>query len=631
MVAFAIGVGGPERLPYLPGAINGARQFQEWALALGYQTHLVIDDQKPVTLDRLKNEFLAELQITDSPISRFVIYFAGHGLIREAEEGLWLLSDWNSQLRAVGVEVLKRRLYQFNIGQIAIFSDSCRSLPPDIDAADLTLDPVLGKGPYAKNDPPIDKFIAAQDGFTTFMVPGDTPDEDRCLFSGVLMEGLWGFSQEAFSQILSTKVTSSSLGAFLKKEVPKRAAQYNRVLSPSVSPTFPNGEDIYYDQEVTIVRPSFRQWPTIHPSFLDSDAGIAAPVRNLPEFKCRSSVRGVPDFMADVRSNFKRGKIEPETTAVDAELELRGKRTNAGASLLGKIQSQSRPDGFETECGFAVEGAVVRNLWTRADVLAKPHHKANWWRIGNQSGDPLLRSAPVLIEFENNTFLAVTALPHFIATVLNVERGVAALIYRHIYAPSETAAAAEKAVAQLESGTLRADDTTDLATQIRRWKLADPILGVISAYLYDSINDIESIRRMAYYYAINNQPIPYDIALLGLLQSKMRDDGLLSVVVPAVAERDPRTPVEEEHYWTYSATTEVTGEVGGFWPWMRQGWAFLDDYADDGSGLVAPGLVELISSLTAARFASLDAEGGERLAKLFALSPGRQQGTSERS
>ena len=625
MVAFAIGVGGPEGLPYLPGAINGARQSQEWALALGYQTHLVIDDQNPVTLDRLKNELLAELQITDAPISRLVIYFAGHGLIREAEEGLWLLSDWSTQLRAVGVEVLKRRLYQFNIGQIAIFSDSCRSLPSNIDAADLTLDPVLGKGLYPKNDPPIDKFIAAQDGLATFMVPGDTPDEDRCLFSGVLMEGLWGFNQEAFSQILSTKVTSRSLGSFLKKEVPKRAAQYNLDLLPSVSPTFPDGEDIYYDQGVPIVRPSLRPWPTIQPS-LEQNASSDFITPNRSGSKVGSSASGNRDFSAGVDFDSERSRTKPQITAIDAELELKETRKNAGASLLGKIQHQSRPDGLETESGFAIEGAVVRNLWTRADVLAVPHVKANWWGIRNRSSYKLVRSAPVLIEFESDTFAAVTAMPQFIATVLNAEQGVAALIYRQIDTPKEAAVAAEKAVAQLESGTLRADDTTNLATEIRQWKHADPILGVISAYLYDSINDVESIRRMAYFYVMNNQPIPYDITLLGLLRSKMGDDGLLSVVVPAVAARKPRTPVEKEHSWAYSATAEVTGEVGGFWPWLRQGWAFLDDYSDDGSTLVAPRLVELVSNMTTARFATLDAEGGKRLAKLFALSPYRQQG-----
>ena len=295
-------------------------------------------------------------------------------------------------------------------------------------------------------------------------------------------------------------------------------------------------------------------------------------------------------------------------------------KKNAEPLLFDKIHDQLRPNRFETESGFAVEGGVVRNLWSRADVFAESHGAANWWRIGHHSGYRLQKSAPVLIEFEDNTFGAATALPGFITTVLREQRGIAALIYRQINTPPEAAAAAEKAVAQLESGTLRADAATDLATEIRQWKHVDPVLGAISAYLYDSIGDVESIRRMAYFYVLNNQPIPYDIALLGQLRGEQRNDGLISVLVPAVAARKPRTKEEKKNDWTHSATQTVTGEVGGLWPWMRQGWAYLDD-PDDESTLIHPGLAKLIHNLTNARFATMDAEGGKLLASVFGLSP----------
>lgn len=619
MVAFSIGVGGPEGLPYLSGAVNGAHQFYEWASKLGYRSHLVIDDEVPVTINRLKTELLTELEIQEPPIHRLVIYFAGHGLIREADEGLWLLSDWKTQLRAVAVEVLKRRLYRFNVGQIAIFADSCRSLPPSIDAADLTPDAVLGLGPNQRSDPPIDKFIAAQDGSATYMVPGETPDEDRCLFSGVLMEGLWGLSQSAFSIVLPGKVTSRSLGTFLKQEVPKRAAQYSRDLSPTVSPTFPDGDDIYFEEGVSITPPSFPPWPTV-PSSTTSELDVHQEILvqgNRPAF----NINGGP--LVNESTNLEGGEIAREARSLQ-KLKTKRKmqhRRDAELWLLQKIRNQSRPREFETESGFAVDGGMVRNVWTRPDVVAERHGEPNWWRIRHRSSDRLLRSAPVLIELEDGTFGAATALPQFITTVLCETRGIAALIYRQINTPAEAAAAAEKAVAQLESGTLRADDATDLAAEIRQWKHFDPVLGAISAYLYDSIGDVESIRRMAYFYVKNQQPIPYDIALMGQLHGERRDDGLLSVLVPAVPARKPRTKQEKKHEWTHSATQQVMGEVGGQWPWMRQGWVFLDDPADDDSTLILPGLAELIRNLTNARFATLDAAGGLVLAKIFGLSP----------
>jgi hypothetical protein len=134
-----------------------------------------------------------------------------------------------------------------NIQQIAIFSDSCRMLPQNIQVSDLTHDAVLGLGPTrSKKVPPIDKFVATQDGAATFMVPGATPEKDRCLFSGVLMQGLWGARADAFSKVLKDKVTSRSLGIYLDSEVPKRAKCYKCTLFPSVSPTFPESDDIYF-------------------------------------------------------------------------------------------------------------------------------------------------------------------------------------------------------------------------------------------------------------------------------------------------------------------------------------------------------------------------------------------------
>ena len=193
-------------------------------------------------------------------------------------------------------------------------------------------------------------------------------------------------------------------------------------------------------------------------------------------------------------------------------------------------------------------------------------------------------------------FAATTALPGFIASVLRDERGISALIYRQVDAMADTAATAELAIAKMESGALRVDDATDLAVNLRQMKHVDPVLGVISAYLYDSIGDIDNIRRMAFYYLANNQSIPYDIALLAQVRAEWRD-GLLWAHVPAVSNREPRTEAERSAEWTHSATPERIGEVGGLWPWMRQGWTFLDDPADDGSTLIRPGLVELIGHL----------------------------------
>lgn len=584
-VAVAIGIGDAKPLPFMGGALTGAREFHEWASRLGYESRLVTDEAQPVTVTMLRMALEAALSPLGQPIHRFLIYFAGHGQIREAEEGLWLLSDWNQELKAVAVEGLKRRLYMHDIEQLAIFSDSCRSLPPTITAADLVPDAVLGRGPRGVVQPAIDKFVAAQDGSVAFMVPGPTPDEDRCIFSGVLMEGLWGARPEAFSMIEPDKVTSRSLGKYLKTEVPRRAQIYKCTLDPSVSPTFPEGDDIYFggfDIDARPPPPTFPAWPL--PTVV-KNMGFATTVMN-----------------------------HTMDEAVKA-------RTRKSSSTLNRIRNQPRPTGFETRAGFAVEGGTIRAVWTRHAVMAEPHGAPNWWRLWHDRESILVQPEPVLIEFEDDLFAATTAIPEFISSLLRDERGMLAQVYRPVtYGPGAPPIgdAAELAIAKMETDSLRIDDAADFAVKLREFKHIDPVLGVVSAYLYDSIGDLDNIRRMAYYYTCNAQPIPYDIALLGQLDAEWRD-GSLWGHVPPVRAGAAQTAAEHAKVWTHGATPAASGPVAGLWPWMRQGWLFLDDPSDKGRALIRPELNGLLEHLRLSRFTTFSQDGGQALMQIFDL------------
>ncbi|MFF5076239.1 hypothetical protein ACFY36_04260 [Actinoplanes sp. NPDC000266] len=572
--AVAIGVSEAPPLPYLGGAVNGAREFDAWARGFGYESRLVTDDGEPVTAARLRGEF--EALLSGGPFHRLIIYFAGHGVIRELDQGLWLLSDWNAELRAVAVEVLRRRLALYRVNQVAIFADACRSLPADVDTADLTPDGLLGRGPGPRSATmSVDKFIAAQDGTEAFMIPGADPDDDRCLFSGVALSALWGTQQDAFSKVVPGMVTSRSLGAYLQAEVPRLAETYRLKLVPSVSPTFPDLDDVYYGDGPAVEAPVFPPWP--------------------PAEALRIGGR------------------------VTRQLEDDGYETVADDALERRMRTQNRPDHFETGAGFAVDGGQVTGVWTADGVHAGAAGRPDWWHVGLPGVVPLRHPAPALIHLAAGCFVAVTALPGFIGSVVATSTGAAALIYHDIYAPPGEARATEAAIGELERGGLRAGDALDLAAELRLGKHMDPVRGVLGAYLYDSVADVESIRRMAYGYIAHDQPIPYDIALLADLPAAPDDRGLLRVTVPAVAARSARTERESSLPWTHAATPEAAGVVAGHWPMLRQGWAYLDD--DPGSALVRPGLAELAPELTAARFSTFPQAAGLRLAKLFALRP----------
>src|SRR5208337_2125459 len=100
MRCVAIGVSDAPPLDYLPGAVNGAKAFGAWARSLGIPTKVLTDEEKPIGIEAIKAAF--EESFKDRPkVSRFLVYFAGHGLALPAAGDLWLLSQWSTTLRAV--------------------------------------------------------------------------------------------------------------------------------------------------------------------------------------------------------------------------------------------------------------------------------------------------------------------------------------------------------------------------------------------------------------------------------------------------------------------------------------------------------------------------------------------------
>ncbi|MGE0702630.1 MAG: hypothetical protein AB7P22_01700, partial [Vicinamibacterales bacterium] len=377
--------------------------------------------------------------------------------------------------------------------------------------------------------------------------------------------------------------------------VPEIASRYQFTVFPMVSATFPEGDDIYFGEGTPIKAPAFSDWPP--PDAVTRRISQGAQPAGDPESWLESAAQAPGGT----------GIVVPPTKPT--------------ISVEEQLKRQTVPQSFETGSGFAVDGAIVRSVWTRDHIRAEVHGQPNWWRVGPDTSQRLDEPEPVLIEFVNGLFAATTALPNFIASVICDERGVSGLVYREVYARRTIATETEKAIGLLENAGLRADAKTDLALELRHDKFADPVLGIISGYLYDSIGDVDSNRRMAALYIGHYQPIPYDIALLAQLEGERRGAQLWASV-PAVEARAPRTANEARYPWAYGASVPSQGSVGGFWPLMRQGWGFLDAPSDDGSTLILPGLIELVPQLTQARFATLDAEGGRKLAELFGLRPG---------
>ncbi len=636
-------------LDYLRGAVNGAHEISSWARKNGYETRLITDERTPVGIDTVRAE-LDELLLGGA--DRLLLYFAGHGLSTGAANDLWLLSQWNNERRGVAVSVLRDRLMRYGIEQMILVSDACRSLV-DFTTRDLEGDPVLYRGSYDEKIPQMDLWFAASPSRAAWMIPGRTPDESRCVFSGLFVEALDGQYAKAFDpQTPSLGITNFSLADFMEEEVPVLAARYGAVLNPAVTTAIRPPNHVYVELEEVGNESQQRlvDWPDPENLLVTSLSGTNKESRILPnageswttlETRSKVQVRGDADgtVMLAYRGS-DAGLQSLDTTqsnqlprhnmadVMSRDLALiattREMREKEAAVLRAAFGSEQRPTHFETGSGFSVSGdSAVRAIVGPSAVAmleTAVSSDSSWWRVEPTSDDnnnfswtggfELKRPLPLLVELADGRWVGAAALPRFVANFTLDSFGAEAVIFRAIDNPY--AVETEKAMTELRAGALLREQAPEFLARLRRSKHADPILGVLAAYLHESMGDIANVHRTAYYYALRNEPIPFDIALLGRLLARRNDDGTVHVEIPSVAESHMERGLP---FYMTEATPSATGVVAGAFPWLRQGWGLLD--SEGRPDLYPARLSEVSQYLLPSPFTTLDAIGGDLLIDLI--------------
>jgi hypothetical protein len=168
------------------------------------------------------------------------------------------------------------------------------------------------------------------------------------------------------------------------------------------------------------------------------------------------------------------------------------------------------------------------------------------------------------------------------------------------------------------SGNIKPEDVRKFAASLRETKHRDPVLGVISAYLYRAVADFDNIRRMAFYYTLNSQPVPFDIVLLGEMKVRRKADGGFTVFVPSVEAGDQDAARGLPTY-AFEATPAATGAVGGWCPWLGVGWDFVGEPREEWAVLVE-GLPELAGTVERRGFTWFPEEQGRMLARRWGLT-----------
>lgn len=619
-VCLAIGAANAKPLAYLPGAANAARDLGLWAKAAGFDAVTVITDEArvagwrwskgqagplpipadPVTVQAIAAEIRALLP-GDDETDLFLLHFAGHGLRQNGTRTLWMPTDWNSALRAVAVEQLKHRLEEFGIRNLTIVSDACRSFVDNAKLDNLSLDAVLGSGITARTEVALDRFNATYDGDEAYMINGAGPEEARCILSGVLVDALWGDEPAAVDKYIADKVTAGSLGEFLPGRTQEIGEQYFLASKAEVFPGQPRDHVVYLDMASKPQQPPDRSsWPAARaavepPTQLEAyrPGGDPAHIVHIIGLEGMADKGMQPDLTA----------MEPVEAITQysgrSGKEQRAKRISS-ALLYGR--TQGGPDG-----NLRLSGERARRIWSESAVT---RYAETAWKVDVSGG-----AVQAVVEYPDGMFVPVVVYPEINTIVARDGPEFGGWAHASRRLPPEMGDTRD-IVARMQAGLIAPAEIGTVAAAIRAQKHSNPMLGAIAAYLYDYIGDRDNIRRMAWYYKDHKQPVPYDVALMGVMESREAEDGSLQIAIPEVpkAAQGPNLP----SYTTQATPAVDEWRVAGRCPWLRQGWDFVAA-PEDAEKALANGLGQLIPHLLRSNFTAFDRKGGERSIQLWRL------------
>jgi hypothetical protein len=583
-LCLTIGVSTAHPLSHLPGAITAAHEIRDWASQAGFITEVITDeDSTPVTIARIRETLLKMLPANDD-VDLFVLHFAGHGFRSGAEQNVWLPSDWHQEMRAISVEALKRQLYRHGIKSLSIFGDACRSLPSDIETADIFGDPVLPRGPYEAVAPIIDRFNAVADGQQAYMLKGDGTAPARCVFSTVLVEGLSGFKDEAFDKHLPDCVIPESLALFSKKRLKEIGEIYDLKCSPDYGIGIPREHAVYFRRD-------------------GNPNGLLLPKWPAPPSRDRAQDNASGDLQASLRYKKFRTLEQP-------------------------FPDRLSFDAYVSTYNLTIRGAVPKKIWSTFSVaICSNDDNGGTYEVhfpANQVHGPANSAVQILVEFDDGVFASAVVYEGLITLISRDEKGAInwTCVSEH-GGIRESLRVSSTAVANLQAGNLSADQVDNIAALMRQHKHVNPTLGAIASYLYDYAGDIDSIRRMAFFYCHYDQAMPFDVAFMGLLSTKEDTErGRIIANVPPVSARPQSLANDNLPPWVTRETTEKFGQVAGFWPWLRQGWEFMED-PESQESVAAEGLRDVAKFLLPSQFSSFKEAGARILIKKFHMEAGK--------
>ncbi len=496
-VAVVIGVDKTGSLPVLNAAVSGANLVGNWLETEGFEVRRFVTP--PVTVLPIF-ETIADF-VKRGTLDQLVVYFSGHGFIRDRSE-MWLLSKApENPNEAVSLLECVELARETAIPSVVIISDACRSATNSLNAQRVQGGVIFPNMRVSRNvRPEVDRFFAA--------LPGDPALELAVDAASKTFEGIYTSSfLDAFKNpqvdMISTVdgvevVPNRRLKRYLVDDVSRRAQARSVQLQQMPDAILECSDSTYIGQAV-------RSAPTL-------------PDPPPPPPPPRATVGDVSSKDLSL-AGLQMLKL-PDRSFSDADLNGVAQASRFRTTQQAILDSTA-PVSFETQTGLAVTGVritrVLSSLGMAAELLESGDgaQRAALIRLKPAGRQPA--SSNVLLQFADGGGTLIAALQGYIGAV-TVQGG---LVTNVNYTPSRNdprwnqadyenvralraavAAAAKFGTFRIEgSGAERSQKGAALANRIRAYKAIDPSLGLYAAYAYaeaglrDQIQSVRSIMQ----------------------------------------------------------------------------------------------------------------------------------------
>lgn len=511
--AVLIGVNRTGGLPVLQDAANSAHRMEGWARAQGVEHVKVLTDEDgtPVEISSIKRAIrdLNEL----GTVEQLIVFFAGHGInVNRGER--WLLSDAPADPQAAVNVAGSAELARWGgIPYVVMISDACRTAAEGIQAQGMTGSEIFPNEEIAELELPVDQFFACRLGRPSHEIAdgATTAKEYKAIYTRALVTALEG----ADPAVLDPEgyVRPRPLKKFLQREVAARL----RALQLQTKLIQVPDAHIASDERAWLSRVAER--PPARPAgggvVVVGGDGAARPGADLRPLG--PTARTVLDAMlhpilTDSLDDFDSRLLESQQSDEPGLVDI---ATAVETSAFG-----FGPTRYETQCGFKVRGARVREAVAGRlgaeqldDELVRIHTR------GERGGN-------VLLVLDSGQGVALPAIAEFLAAV-TVEGGEVVDV---AYEPSEgtwrwqefTHRAREvralRAVAASSSRegafALEGEDALEVARRMQYAKGVDPALAIYAAYTYAEHGRRDLVRDLHGYMRDDLGSALFDVALL---------------------------------------------------------------------------------------------------------------------